>query len=124
MAEFRLEEATIEQLHAAIKAGEVTCVQIVQRYIDRARAYNGVASALVTEAGTPVPPAAGTVRAGAMLLQKAANELLPGYTRYYLSQAGLSTSGDLDARLVASFPLPDAIRQAIERQLDVVLGGI
>ena len=66
----------------------------------------------------------GTVRAGAMLLQKAANELLPGYTRYYLSQAGLSTSGDIDARLVASFPLPDAIRQAIERQLDVVLGGI
>jgi hypothetical protein len=66
----------------------------------------------------------GTVRAGAMLLQKAASDLLPGYTRYYLSQAGLSTTGDIDARLVAAFPLPDTIRQAIERQLDVVLGGI
>jgi len=37
----RLEEATIDELHAAIKAGAITCVQIVQHYIDRARAYNG-----------------------------------------------------------------------------------
>ena len=50
---FRLEEATIDELHAAIKAGRTTCVAIVQHYIDRARAYNGVASALVTEDGAP-----------------------------------------------------------------------
>lgn len=67
---------------------------------------------------------AGTVRAGAMLLQRAAPELTAGYTRYYLTQAGLSTTGDINARLAATFPLPDAIRQAIERQLDVVLSGI
>jgi hypothetical protein len=67
---------------------------------------------------------AGTVRGGAMLMERVARELLPGYTRYYLSQAGLSTSGDANARFVSNFPLPDAIRQAIERQLDVVLGGI
>jgi hypothetical protein len=66
----------------------------------------------------------GTVRAGAMLLQRVAPELVTGYTRYYLSQAGQSTSGDINARLVATFPLPDAIRQAFERQLDIVLGGI
>ena len=48
---FRLEEATIDEMHAAIKAGQITCVGIVQHYIDRARAYNGVASALVTEDG-------------------------------------------------------------------------
>jgi len=66
----------------------------------------------------------GTVRAGAMLLQRAAPELQAGYTRYYLSQTGQSTSGDINARLASAFPLPDAIRQAIERQLDVVLGGI
>jgi hypothetical protein len=66
----------------------------------------------------------GTVRAGAMLLQRSAPELVAGYTRYYLTQAGQSTSGDINARLVATFPLPDAIRQAIERQLEVVLGGI
>jgi amidase len=64
---FRLEEASIDDLHAAIRSGEITCVQIVQHYIDRARAFNGVASALVTEDGAPVPPATGPVRAGAPL---------------------------------------------------------
>ena len=44
---FRLEEATIDEMHAAIRAGEVTCVEIVHRYIDRARAFNGVASSPV-----------------------------------------------------------------------------
>src|SRR5216117_2432538 len=64
---FRLEEATIAELHAAIRAGDITCVQIVQHYIDRARAYNGVASALVTEEGLAVPQAMGAMRAGAPL---------------------------------------------------------
>src|SRR6266849_6383318 len=64
---FRLEEATIDEMHAAIRAGEITCVQIVQHYIDRARAFNGVASALVTEDGAPVPRATGAVRAMAPL---------------------------------------------------------
>jgi hypothetical protein len=41
---FRLEEATIDQLHMAIRAGRTTCVAIVQHYIERARAYNGVAT--------------------------------------------------------------------------------
>jgi len=62
---FRLEEVTIDEMHAAIRAGEITCVQIVQHYIDRARVFNGVASALVTEDGAPVPEAMGAVRAGA-----------------------------------------------------------
>ena len=64
---FRLEEATIEELHAAIRGGETTCVAVVQHYIERARAYNGVASLLVTEDGGPVAEATGTVRAGAPL---------------------------------------------------------
>ena len=62
---FRLEEATIDEMHRAIQAGEITVVEIVKRYIARARAYNGVSSALVTEDRKPVPPARGTVRAGA-----------------------------------------------------------
>ena len=66
----------------------------------------------------------GQVRAGAMLLQRTAPELVPGYTRYYLSQGGFSTSGDINARLVSSYPLPDIIREAIDRQLNIVLGGI
>jgi amidase len=64
---FRLEEATIDELHQAIKAGQTTCVAVVRHYIERARAYNGVASMLVTEDGAPVPEAAGTVRATASL---------------------------------------------------------
>jgi Asp-tRNA(Asn)/Glu-tRNA(Gln) amidotransferase A subunit family amidase len=64
---FRLEEATIDDLHRAIRAGETTCVDVVKRYIERVRAFNGVASMLVTEDGAPVPEAKGTVRAGAPL---------------------------------------------------------
>jgi amidase len=60
---FRLEEATIDELHAAIMAGQTTCLEVVQHYIKRVRAFNGVASLLVTENGTPIPEARGAVRA-------------------------------------------------------------
>ena len=60
---FRLDEATIEELHAAIRSGQTTCVAVVQHYLDRVRAYNGVASLLVTDDGAPVPEATGAVRA-------------------------------------------------------------
>jgi amidase len=64
---FTLEEATIADLHAAIRAGQVTCVEVVERYLARVRAYNGVASVLVTEDGAAIPEARGAVRAGAPL---------------------------------------------------------
>jgi amidase len=64
---FRLEEATIDELHAAIRSGATTVVAVVQHYLARARAYNGVASALVTQDGAPVPQATGVVRAGSPL---------------------------------------------------------
>src|SRR5262245_37255856 len=83
---FRLEEATIDDLHAAIRAGEITCVQAVQHYLDRARAYNGVASVLVTEDGMPVSQARGAVRAGAPLVfpteTVAARTLFPDLDKY------------------------------------------
>ena len=60
---FCLEEATIDELHLAIKAGEISCLEVVQRYIERVRAYNGVCSMLVTEDGAPVPQVAGPIRA-------------------------------------------------------------
>ena len=56
---FRLEEASIEDFHAAIRAGRTTCIEVVERYLERVRAYNGVASMLVTEDGAPVPEATG-----------------------------------------------------------------
>ncbi|MDB5903720.1 MAG: amidase, Asp-tRNAAsn/Glu-tRNAGln amidotransferase subunit [Betaproteobacteria bacterium] len=64
---FVLEEATIDELHQAIRDGRTTCVAVVRHYIERARAYNGVASALVTEDGAAIPQAPGTVRAQAPL---------------------------------------------------------
>src|SRR5439155_22876953 len=66
-APFRLEEATIDDLQAAIRSGATNVVAVVQHYLARVRAYNGVASALVTPDGAPVAEAAGVVRAGAPL---------------------------------------------------------
>ena len=64
---FQIEEATIAGVHQAIRQGQITCVGLVQAYFNRAKAYNGVASALVTPDGAPIPSATGTVRAGAPL---------------------------------------------------------
>ncbi|MEY3765218.1 MAG: hypothetical protein RLZ03_177 [Pseudomonadota bacterium] len=52
--EFVLEEATIADLHKAIREGRTTCTQVVQRYIERCQRYNGVATVLVTADGAPV----------------------------------------------------------------------
>lgn len=65
--QFHVEEATIANIHTAITSGEITCRAVVQAYIDRAKAYNGVCTSLVTADGAPVPPAHGYVRAGAPL---------------------------------------------------------
>ncbi len=64
---FRVEESTIAELHAAIREGRTTCVDVVQQYLARVRAYNGVASMLVTADGASVAPATGTMRGGAPL---------------------------------------------------------
>jgi amidase len=64
---FRLEEATIEALHATILSGQTTCVAVVQHYLARVRAYNGIASVLVTQDGAPIPAVTGAVRAQAPL---------------------------------------------------------
>jgi amidase len=83
---FRLEEATIDDLHQAIRDGTTTCVAVVQHYIDRVRAYNGVSSMLVTENGEPVPDVPGVVRGGAPLRFPTrtveASAILPDLDRY------------------------------------------
>jgi hypothetical protein len=68
---------------------------------------------------------AALVRGGAMLMQRVAPELADGYARYYLRAARVPfTSGDAVTALATAFPLPDTIRDAIKRQIEVVLGGI
>ena len=83
---FRVEEATIAELHQAILEGRTTCVAVVRQYIYRVRAYNGVASMLVTGDGTPIPPAIGAMRAGAALRFPTetvnASDILPDLDRY------------------------------------------
>jgi amidase len=83
---FQLEEATIDELHEAIRGGEVTCASVVQHYLDRVRAYNGPASLLVTEDGAEIPEATGTVRAGAPLrfptLTVKISDVLPDLDKY------------------------------------------
>src|SRR6476620_34543 len=83
---FVLEEVTIDELHAAIKAGETTCVDVVRHYLKRVRAFNGTSNLLVTKDGAPVPEARGTVRGGARLKFPTqtvkASEVLPDLDRY------------------------------------------
>src|SRR5580704_5326666 len=83
---FCLEEATIDDLHRAIKAGRTTCVAVVERYLARVRAYNGVASQLVTGDGAAVPEVTGTMRAGAPLrfpvATAAASTIYPDLDQY------------------------------------------
>ena len=83
---FRLEEATIDELHQAVRSGATTCVAVVRHYLARVRAYNGVASVLVTADGAPVPEATGAVRGMAALRFPTrtvkASDLLPDLESY------------------------------------------
>ena len=67
---------------------------------------------------------AGLVRGGELVLAKVAPELLDGYARYYLRAANVTPSGDVRAQLAREFSLPPQILSAIQRQVDIVVGGI
>lgn len=83
---FRLEEATIGTLQAAIQSGETTVTATVQHYINRVRAFNGVASALVTEDGADIREAIGAARGKQRLLFPTktvkASTILPDLDKY------------------------------------------
>ena len=84
--QFHLEEATIADVHRAIQEGQLTCLGLVEMYLDRARAYNGVTNQLVTRDGAPVPAVPGMVRAGAPVEYPtetvAITEVLPDFDQY------------------------------------------
>jgi hypothetical protein len=83
---FQIEESSIADIQNAIKSGQSTCRGVVQAYIDRAKAYNGICTALVTKDGAPIPPSTGIVRAGAPLSfptqTVAATTIFPGFSKY------------------------------------------
>lgn len=65
------------------------------------------------------------VRGGAMLLERVAPDLVAGYQRYYLKTARVPVpAGDPSATFNATFPLPAQIVTALDRQIEIVLGGI
>jgi Asp-tRNA(Asn)/Glu-tRNA(Gln) amidotransferase A subunit family amidase len=64
---FAVEEASIQGIQDAIKSGATTCAGVVQAYLERAKAYNGACTALVTMDGKPIPATTGMVRAGAIV---------------------------------------------------------
>lgn len=64
---FQVEEATIEDVRRAIQQGRTTCKDVVQAYVDRARAHNGMCTQLVSATGASIPTAPGTLRAGLRL---------------------------------------------------------
>ncbi len=83
---FRVEESSITDIQSAIRAGRATCKDVVQAYIDRAKAYNGVCTELVTNDGMPIPPSTGMLRAGAPIKYPtgtvAASTVFPDLDKY------------------------------------------
>ncbi|WP_028009118.1 amidase family protein [Solimonas flava] len=83
---FHLEETTIADIHRGIQSGAVSCRQIVEAYVARARAYNGMCTALVTPDGRKAPAVKGTTRAGLPLKfptqTVSIRELLPDFGQY------------------------------------------
>jgi amidase len=83
---FHLEEATIDDVHRSIRDGQITCRGLIQLYVNRAKAYNGVSNVFVTENGKPIPSVPGAVRAGLPLKfptqTVAISTLLPNFDQY------------------------------------------
>jgi len=102
-------------------------------YVIAHEAVSAVASTAVKDNLTPEQARTGigeryqsaaAVRGGALLLQRTSPEILDGYMRYYLTSVNRAPGSNLQATFIATFALPDTIRDALIRQLDVVLGGI
>jgi len=83
---FQLVEATIDDIHAAIQSGEMTCEDIVKAYIARVAAYNGPCTQLISQAGADIDEATGAVRGGAAIkfptTTVAVSEMLPDLDKY------------------------------------------
>ena len=66
------------------------------------------------------------VRGGALLLGKAAPQLVNGYMKFYLHAAGISDVGDAElvATFESAFVVPKGLIESIERQIAVSFSGI
>jgi hypothetical protein len=105
----------------------------VALYVLAHEIVGAVASAAIKDNTTPAELRSGTtsryeqsaaVRAGAVLLERTLPSAVPGYMRYYLQQAGRTPPTDPRTMFAQVFMVPDAVRDAITRQIEVILGGI
>jgi hypothetical protein len=102
-------------------------------YVMAHEVAGAVASSAIEDNTTPAERRAGTtsryeqaaaVRAGALLLERTVPNVLPGYMRYYLQQAGRQAPTDPRSAFATAFAVPESVLSAIARQLEVILGGI
>ena len=102
-------------------------------YVIAHEAVAGIANVAVSDNITPEQRRSGVgdrytssaaVRGAALLLQRVAPELSDGYMRYYLKSVNRPVTSSVQTSFNAAFSLPDTIRDALTRQLDIVLGGI
>jgi len=64
------------------------------------------------------------VRGGALLLARVAPHLVSAYQRYYVRLSGARPTDPVETAFERTFAIPDSLRDAITRQLDMILGGI
>jgi hypothetical protein len=102
-------------------------------YVIAHEVVGGVASVAVSDNITPEQRRSGlgeryqsaaAVRGGALLIERTSPEVLDGYMRYYLRAVNRPVGANARTTFISTFALPDNIRDALTRQLDVVLGGI
>lgn len=83
---FKLHEVTVDGIHAGIQSGATTCKGIVEAYVARARAYNGICTMPVTANGGTLPKVKGAVRAGVPISfptrSVAITKLFPDFQNY------------------------------------------
>jgi hypothetical protein len=109
-------DSSLEAVYSfAHEAAGVLAEEAVQEGTTVAEQRSGVA-------GRYVSPA--EVRGGAMLLQRAIPELVPGYQRHYLSAARVPMSdAAVDTVFVRAFPLKQSMIDAMDRKLDSAMRG-
>jgi len=102
-------------------------------YVIAHEAVGSIASTAVSDNITPEQrrtglgeryQSAAAVRGGALLIQRTSPEILDGYMRYYLRSVNRPAGSNVTTTFQSTFSIPDTIRDALNRQLDVVLGGI
>lgn len=102
-------------------------------YVAAHELVGSITSTAIADNSTPAEQRNGTadryasaaaVRGGLMLLEKMVPELADGYARYYITAAGRTPNATPRTQLVSLFPLPDAVRDEIARQIETIQGGI